>query len=104
MAWGRRCFRADSLAFGFRKRAVHPTINLERLDEECPIKVVDSSPVYKKINRAISNSFGFGDITRFWLYNVMRARKTIKIWPGVLKNLTLFSGFNNRAIEGETQF
>lgn len=30
----------------------------------------------------------------------MRARKTIKIWPGVLKNLTLFSGFNNRAIEG----
>ncbi|MGB4027070.1 MAG: hypothetical protein WBK47_01830, partial [Acetomicrobium sp.] len=26
----------------------------------CPIRVVDSSPVYKKINRVISNSFGFG--------------------------------------------
>ena len=49
-----------ALLLAFERGVVHPTINLERLDEECPIRVVDSSPVYKKINRAISNSFGFG--------------------------------------------
>ena len=49
-----------ALLLAFERGVVHPTINLERLDEECPIRVVDSSPVYKKINRVISNSFGFG--------------------------------------------
>jgi 3-oxoacyl-[acyl-carrier-protein] synthase II len=49
-----------ALLMALEKGVVHPTINLEKLDEECPINVVGKSPVYKKISRALSNNFGFG--------------------------------------------
>lgn len=49
-----------ALLMAMEKGVVHPTINLEKLDEECPINIVGKSPVYKKISRALSNNFGFG--------------------------------------------
>ncbi|HOJ81689.1 MAG TPA: beta-ketoacyl-ACP synthase II [Acetomicrobium flavidum] len=49
-----------ALLLAFERGVIHPTINLERQDEECPINVVGREPVYRKISRALSNNFGFG--------------------------------------------
>jgi len=49
-----------ALLLAFERGVIHPTINLERQDEGCPIKVVGREPVYRKISRALSNNFGFG--------------------------------------------
>ena len=49
-----------ALLLAFERGVIHPTINLERQDEECPINVVGRAPVYRKISRALSNNFGFG--------------------------------------------
>ncbi len=49
-----------ALLLAFERGVIHPTINLERQDEECPINVVGKEPVYRKISRALSNNFGFG--------------------------------------------
>lgn len=49
-----------ALLLAFERGIIHPTINLERQDEECHINVVGKAPVYKKVSRAISNNFGFG--------------------------------------------
>lgn len=49
-----------ALLLAFERGVIHPTINLERQDEECPINVVGGAPVYRKISRALSNNFGFG--------------------------------------------
>lgn len=39
---------------------IHPTINLEHLDPECPIRVVGPKAVEQKVSRLLINSFGFG--------------------------------------------
>lgn len=39
---------------------IHPTINLENLDPECPINVVGPRAVEKNVSRFLVNSFGFG--------------------------------------------
>ncbi|NLB84158.1 MAG: beta-ketoacyl-ACP synthase II [Synergistaceae bacterium] len=39
---------------------IHPTINLEHLDPECPIRVVGPKPLEQKVSRLLINSFGFG--------------------------------------------
>ncbi len=39
---------------------IHPTINLEHLDPECPINVVGPRPIECKVSRLLVNSFGFG--------------------------------------------
>ena len=39
---------------------VHPTINVEEQDPECDLDVVANTAQDKKIEYAISNSFGFG--------------------------------------------
>ena len=39
---------------------IHPTINLEHLDPECPIRVVGPKAVERKVSRLLINSFGFG--------------------------------------------
>jgi len=49
-----------ALLLAFERGVIHPTINLDRQDEECHINVVGKTPVYKKVSRAISNNFGFG--------------------------------------------
>lgn len=49
-----------ALLLAFERGVIHPTINLDRQDEECHINVVGKAPVYKKVSRAISNNFGFG--------------------------------------------
>lgn len=49
-----------ALLLAFERGVIHPTINLERQDEGCPINVVGREPVYRKISRALSNNFGFG--------------------------------------------
>lgn len=49
-----------ALLLAFERGVIHPTINLERQDEGCPINVVGGVPVYRKISRALSNNFGFG--------------------------------------------
>ena len=49
-----------ALLLAFERGVIHPTINLERQDEGCPINVVGRAPVYRKISRALSNNFGFG--------------------------------------------
>ena len=39
---------------------IHPTINLENLDPECPINVVGPQSIESKVSRLLINSFGFG--------------------------------------------
>jgi 3-oxoacyl-[acyl-carrier-protein] synthase II len=39
---------------------VHPTVNLEKQDPECPVHVVGRNAVRKDVKRFLSNSFGFG--------------------------------------------
>ncbi len=39
---------------------IHPTINLDTLDPECPINVVGAGAVKKNVSRLLVNSFGFG--------------------------------------------
>ncbi|WP_300524397.1 beta-ketoacyl-ACP synthase II [Aminiphilus sp.] len=39
---------------------VHPTVNLEEQDPECPVHVVGKNAVRKDVKRFLSNSFGFG--------------------------------------------
>jgi 3-oxoacyl-[acyl-carrier-protein] synthase II len=39
---------------------VPPTINVEQLDPECDLDVTPNQAKERKINVAISNSFGFG--------------------------------------------
>lgn len=39
---------------------IHPTINLENLDPECPIRVVGPHSIEQKVSRLLINSFGFG--------------------------------------------
>lgn len=47
-------------ALTIRDGIAPPTINLESPDPECDLNYVPNKPVKKKINCAISNSFGFG--------------------------------------------
>jgi len=39
---------------------IHPTINLENPDPECDLNYVPNKKISKKVNVALSNSFGFG--------------------------------------------
>ena len=39
---------------------VPPTINIEQLDPECDLDVTPNTAKERKINVAVSNSFGFG--------------------------------------------
>jgi 3-oxoacyl-[acyl-carrier-protein] synthase II len=39
---------------------VHPTINVENQDPECDLNVVPNKPIERKVDIAMSNSFGFG--------------------------------------------
>ena len=39
---------------------IHPTINLENPGDGCDLFYVPQKPIYKEIEKAISNSFGFG--------------------------------------------
>lgn len=47
-------------ALTIREGIAPPTINLESPDPECDLNYVPNKPVKKKINCAMSNSFGFG--------------------------------------------
>lgn len=42
------------------KGVLPPTINLEHPDEECDLNYIPNHPIEKKIDYALSNSFGFG--------------------------------------------
>lgn len=39
---------------------IHPTINLDNLDPECPVNVVGPKAIKKDVSRLLVNSFGFG--------------------------------------------
>ncbi|GAB1399235.1 beta-ketoacyl-ACP synthase II [Aminivibrio sp.] len=39
---------------------IHPTINLDNLDPECPVRVVGPKAIEQKVSRLLINSFGFG--------------------------------------------
>ena len=44
----------------FEEGIIHPTINLDNLDPECPINVVGPKAIKKDVSRLLVNSFGFG--------------------------------------------
>jgi 3-oxoacyl-[acyl-carrier-protein] synthase II len=48
------------IALTIKNNIVPPTINLEVKDEECDLNYVPNKAVSKKVNYAMSNSFGFG--------------------------------------------
>lgn len=43
-----------------KEGVIPPTINCDELDENCNINVVQNKPIEKKVQVAMSNSFGFG--------------------------------------------
>ncbi|MBN1686782.1 MAG: beta-ketoacyl-[acyl-carrier-protein] synthase II, partial [Spirochaetales bacterium] len=43
-----------------RHGVVPPSINIEKLDPQVPLRCINTQPVEKKISCAMSNSFGFG--------------------------------------------
>jgi len=45
---------------GMQEDIIHPTINVEEQDPECDLNVVPNKAIEKRINIAMSNSFGFG--------------------------------------------
>ena len=44
----------------FVEDLVHPTMNYENPDPECPIPVVGTQPVHRAVRRMLVNNFGFG--------------------------------------------
>ena len=44
----------------FVEDLVHPTMNYENPDPECPILVVGTQPVHRAVRRMLVNNFGFG--------------------------------------------
>jgi len=63
-----------ALLLAFERGVIHPTINLERQDEECPINVVAESPSTERSVVLSQITLALEDITRYWPYSVMRAR------------------------------
>ena len=47
-------------AMAVKKNIIPPTINIDELDEEIRLPYINTEPVEKEVNVALSNSFGFG--------------------------------------------
>jgi 3-oxoacyl-[acyl-carrier-protein] synthase II len=59
---------AAMTALTIKKELITPTINLDHPDPDCSLKHVTSS-TSKKINIAVSNSFGFGGVNAVLVFN-----------------------------------
>jgi 3-oxoacyl-[acyl-carrier-protein] synthase II len=51
---------AIALMMALVRGVVHPTINQQERDPDCDLDYVPNRSVEKRINAALSNSFGFG--------------------------------------------
>ena len=47
---------------------LHPTINVEEQDPECPLDVIPSQAREVRVDAAMSNSFGFGGTNAVLLF------------------------------------
>jgi 3-oxoacyl-[acyl-carrier-protein] synthase II len=47
-------------ALATKEGAIPPTINLENQDPECDLNVTGNKAVYREVDVALSNVFGFG--------------------------------------------
>jgi 3-oxoacyl-[acyl-carrier-protein] synthase II len=43
-----------------QQKALPPTINLEQVDPECPLRHIPNQAEPRRVRVAVSNSFGFG--------------------------------------------
>ena len=48
------------LALSIKNDIIPPTINYDTIDEDCNLNYVPNNAISKKVNYAMSNSFGFG--------------------------------------------
>lgn len=60
MLGGAGAFEAVAVILQIKGNFIHPTINYEEKDPECDLNYVPNTHIERKINYALSNSFGFG--------------------------------------------